>query len=94
MKKDEELTTRNGTKINIVQMNRASGLRVPQIIVTEEREFKHIPSIKISIEGVSSSESDGDDDRNNERKTTTRLRPNYYRCWHQEIIQLTFVVIN
>lgn len=56
-------------------MQRVGGLKVPQIVVSEERELRSVPSIKISIEGVSSSESEDD----TEKPRPTRLRPNAYR---------------
>lgn len=76
-KENKEQRKGNETKINIIQMNRtaASGLQVPQIVVT--REFQRIPLVKIRIEGASSSESEEDD---NETKTRTRLRPDNIRC--------------
>lgn len=60
-------------------MNRAtaSGLQVPQIVVTQDREFQRIPLVKIRVEGASSSESEDD---GNETKTRTRLRPDNIRC--------------
>lgn len=63
-----------GAKLNIVQMIRAGGLQVPQIIVTEDRETPCIPSVKIRIEYVSSSDDDEED-----TKPRARLRPNAYR---------------
>lgn len=58
-------------------MRRAGGLQVPQIVVTPDREFKpHIPSIKISIDGESSDESEADE----EPETRRYLRPNSLRC--------------
>lgn len=57
-------------------MKRAEGLQVPHIIVTPERKFQHIPSIKISIDGASSeSEHDNDDDDNEVVQMRPRLRP-------------------
>lgn len=64
------------------KMNRAGGLQVPQIIVSQDRQFQRIPSIKISIEGASSdSSTDDDDDNETETKTRLRPRPNTLRCW-------------
>lgn len=66
---------KKGAKLNIVQMIKAGGLQVPQIIVTEDRDTPHIPSVKIRIECVSSSDDDDDEDT----KPRARLRPNAYR---------------
>lgn len=89
-KRTKSRRTNTEAKINIIQMHRFSGLQVPQIVVTDEHEdCDRIPTIKISIEGVSSSESDGNDDNDNERKTRVRLRPNYYRCCERVISRLT-----
>lgn len=63
-------------------MKRVVGLQVPQIVITEERNEevkKRIPSIKLTIEGVSSSSSEDVDDDDNETETRTRLRPNSLR---------------
>lgn len=65
-------------KIKTIQMRRAGGLQVPQIVVTPDREIQsHIPSIKITIDGVSSEESDNDDEPEPPRRY---LRPNNLRC--------------
>lgn len=63
-----------GVKLNIVQMIKAGGLQVPRIVVTEDQEPRHIPSVKIRIECVSSSDDDDASPR-----IRTRLRPNAYR---------------
>lgn len=59
-------------------MRQAGGLQVPQIIVTQDRELRRAPPIKIHIDSPSS-ESDDDD---NQVYTRTRLRPrpDYLRC--------------
>lgn len=59
-------------------MNRASssGLQIPQIVVTPDREFQRIPLVRIKIEEASS-ESEDDD---NKPQTRTRLRPDNFRC--------------
>lgn len=66
-------------------MIKAGGLQVPQIVVTEDQEeTSRIPSVKIRIECVSSSEDDDDVPR-------SRLRPNAYRLarTRQETVRLT-----
>jgi hypothetical protein len=55
-------------------MRRLGGLQVPQIIVTQDREFQFVPSIKINIEGASS-ESDPNDEEDDNEKLRPRLRP-------------------
>lgn len=57
-------------------MKRAGGLQVPQIVVTQDREF-HIPSIKISVDGPSSDESENEEETGTPRRY---LRPNSNRC--------------
>lgn len=71
------MTTSDKNKI-FIQMKTTGGLQVPQIIVTQDREFQpHIPSIKISIDGPSSDESDGEEETGRPRRY---LRPNNLRC--------------
>lgn len=61
-----------------IQMKRAGGLQVPQIIVTQDREIQpHIPSIKISIDAPSSDESEEEEETGRPRRY---LRPNNLRC--------------
>lgn len=65
-------------------MRRAGGLQVPQIVVTQERKYQHIPSIKISVDGASSeSEKEDEDDEATTTRTRLRrpLRPDYLRWW-------------
>ena len=72
-------------------MNRAtaSGLQVPQIVVTQDQEIQRIPLVRIRVENASS-ESEDDD---NQTKTRTRLRPDNTRC--SDIgLQGIFVVTN
>lgn len=57
-------------------MKRAGGLQVPQIVVTQDREF-HIPSIKISVDDPSSDESENEEETGRPRRY---LRPNSNRC--------------
>lgn len=72
-------------------MNRAtaSGLQVPQIVVTQDRTFQRIPLVKIRIEGASSSEDEDDD---NQTRRRTRLRPDI-RCSDIELVEKRFTFL-
>lgn len=58
-------------RINNLQMNRVSGLHVPQIIVTPDRELQ---TIKINVDSASSSETADEADNNNYDARNENLR--------------------
>lgn len=62
----------------IIQMNEVNRLRIPHIVVTPDREYDDIPSVKITFEPVGIG-AEGDEEEENEGPLR-RLRPNSHRC--------------